>query len=111
MTPEILEKELTAGSLNNIYLLYGEEEFLLNTCVKKIKKLFGEMILGINYIQIDETNIDSLISEIQTPAFGFPKKLIIVKDEELFKKTKSVKGKETNKEDNSIQSKIAEFIK
>ncbi len=64
MTPEILEKELTAGSLNNIYLLYGEEEFLLNTCVKKIKKLFGEMILGINYIQIDETNIDSLIREI-----------------------------------------------
>ena len=44
-----LENELKAGKLNNIYLLYGEERFLLDNNVKKIKKLFGETVNGINY--------------------------------------------------------------
>ena len=70
MTIQELEKELKEGKLNSIYLLYGEERFLLESDVKKIKKLFGEMILGINYIQIDETNADELISDLETPAFG-----------------------------------------
>mgnify|MGYP003309090769 CR=1 FL=1 len=30
------------------------------------------------YIQIDETNVKNLISDIETPAFGYEKKLIIV---------------------------------
>ena len=59
MIPEKLEQELKKGQLNNIYLLYGKEEFLLDSCVKKIKKLFGNLLLGINYIQIDDKNIVS----------------------------------------------------
>ena len=79
MTQENLEKELKEGKLNSIYLFYGEELFLLENAVKKMKKLFGEIILGINYIQIDETNINSLISNIETPAFGFDKKPTSIK--------------------------------
>lgn len=86
MTIEGLENELKNGKLDNMYLLYGEEIFLLETTLKKIKKLFGEMILGINYIQIDETNINSLIENINMPAFGYEKKLIIVKNSKLFGK-------------------------
>ena len=52
-----LENSLKQGKLENIYLLYGEERFLLDNCVKKIKKIFGEMINGINYIQIDSNNV------------------------------------------------------
>lgn len=111
MTSENLEKELKQGKLNSLYLLYGEEEFLLDTCLKKIKKLFGEILLGINYIIIDETNIGTLISEIQTPAFGYPKKLIIVKKSQCFKKTKKTTKKD-NKEikDNSISKYIVDNI-
>ncbi len=58
-----LENELKAGKLNNIYLLYGEERFLLDNNVKKIKKLFGETVNGINYIQIDNTNVSEIIAE------------------------------------------------
>ena len=43
MTSENLEKELKEGKLNPIYLLYGEETYLLENVVKKIKKLFGEI--------------------------------------------------------------------
>ncbi len=106
MTPDFLEKELKQGKLNSIYLFYGEELFLLENAVKKIKKLFGELILGINYIQINETNIDNLISDIETPAFGFDKKLIVIKNAGLFKK-----GTKKNPEANSErQKKIAKYI-
>ena len=45
MTIQELEKELKEGKLNSIYLLYGEERFLLESDVKKIKKLFGETLI------------------------------------------------------------------
>jgi len=109
MTPEKLEQELKQGKLNSIYLFYGKEEYMLDTAVKKIKKLFGNMLLGINYIQIDDTNINSLISEIQMPSFGYDKKLIIVKNSGLFKKSKAG-GRKTSKTENSLSDKIATFI-
>ena len=37
MTVDLLEKDLKLGMLNNLYLLYGEETFLLETVLKKIK--------------------------------------------------------------------------
>ena len=110
MQPEQLEQNLKQGELNSLYLLYGEEEFVLATCVKKIKKLFGEKILGINYIQIDEQNIESLIPELQTPAFGFHKKLIIVKNSGLFKKTKAGIKKKSTRIDSTLETKIADYI-
>lgn len=45
MTSENLEKELKLNKLNSIYLLYGEEQYLLENAVKKIKKIFGELLL------------------------------------------------------------------
>ncbi|MFR7467809.1 MAG: hypothetical protein ACLUUR_03320 [Clostridia bacterium] len=46
---------------------------------------------GINYISIDETNISELIADIQTPAFGYPKKLILVRNSEILKKRRKKK--------------------
>ena len=106
MTIENLEKELGQGNLNSLYLLYGEEEYLLETSVKKIKKLFGTILPGINYILLDETNVNRIIEEIETPAFGFEKKLIIVKSSSLFKKETKTKSKSNN----LLSDKIAEYI-
>lgn len=105
--------ELTYDALNKsidlelkpIYLLYGAEQYLIETVVNKIKKKFGEKVLGINYILIDETNIENLISDIEMPAFGYDKKLIIVKSAGLFKKDGRKKA------GSPIQEKIAEYIK
>ena len=71
-----------------IYLLYGEDNYIKNEFIKKIKKNFDELKLGINYISIDENNIDKLISNIETPAFGYDTKLIIVKNCNIVKKKK-----------------------
>lgn len=45
MTISELEKELKSNILEGIYLLYGEETFLLESSFKKMKKAFGEIIL------------------------------------------------------------------
>ena len=110
-----LESNLKAEKTSNLYLLYGEESFLLENSLKRIKKLFGEMINGINYIQIDKDNISEIISDIETPAFGYPQKLIIAKDTGLFQKAKrgnkseNTEKKDTKKE-NKFENKLADYI-
>ena len=86
MTYDALEKELHSGKINSLYLLYGNESFLIENIIKKIKKNFGELALGINYIIINENSINDLINNIETLAFGYDKKLILIKNSGLFKK-------------------------
>lgn len=104
LTYDALNKSILE-ELKPLYLLYGGEQYLIDTCINKIKKKFGELLLGINYIIIDENNIDNIISDIEMPAFGYDKKLIIVKNAGLFKKD----GRK--KSGSPIQEKIAEYIK
>lgn len=104
---ENLEKELKNGKLQSLYLLYGEELFLLETSLKKIKNLFGECVKGINYINIDETNCNELIADIETPSFGYEKKLIIARNTGLFKK----EGKRKNTEIAKLKEKISNYLK
>ena len=104
---EELEKELKQGKLNSIYLLYGPERYLLENSLKKIKNIFGELISGINYIRIDDTNVNSLISDLETPAFGYEKKLIIAKDTGLFKKD----GRKKVQANSEIVNKITNYLK
>lgn len=92
MAIDKLENNIKAENINNIYLLYGTETYLLENNLKKIKKIFGKTIEGINYIKIDETNSNELISNLETPAFGFEKKLVIAKNTGLLKK----EGKKKN---------------
>lgn len=106
MTVTALEKELKSQNLVSIYLLYGKETYLLESCLKKIKKLFGKLQEGLNYIKVDSTNVDMLISEIQTPPFGFEKKLIIVKDTDLLKK----QGKKKNQAISEQVQKVSAYI-
>lgn len=103
----------------SIYLLYGEEIYLLENKLKKIKKEFGELVKGINFIQIDESNISEIISDIETPAFGYNQKLIIARNTDLFKKEKksgrAKADKDSKKEKNTSKQltftdKLADYI-
>lgn len=92
-----------------IQLLFGEETYLLETRLKKIKKDFGVLVNGINFIQIDESNVQELIADLETPAFGYEKKLIIAKNTGLFKKEKkTAKGPEVAQI--KLSNKIAEYL-
>lgn len=103
LTYDALDKNI-GESLKPVYLLYGEEQYLIDMTVHKIKKKFGELVQGINYIVIDETNVNQLIDNIESPAFGYDKKLIIVKDSGLFKKD----GRKKNA--TPIQEKVADYL-
>lgn len=104
---ENLEKELKNGELQSLYLLYGEELFLLESSLKKIKTLFGECTKGINYITIDETNCNELIADIETPSFGYEKKLIIARNTGMLKK----EGKRKNAELAKLKEKVSNYLK
>ena len=65
--------------MESLYLITGDEVYERNECLEKIKKSFGELVKGINYIVLDKDNISNLENEINTYPFGFNKKLIIVK--------------------------------
>ncbi len=100
---EALEKSISS-KIEPLYLIYGEEQYLVQVAINKIKKSFGGRILGINYVLVDESNVESLISILETPAFGCDKKLVIVKNSELFKKD----GRK--KSGSPLQDKIADYI-
>ena len=105
---EELEKQLNQGIVKGIYLLYGEETFLLEQQLKKIKKNFGELIKGINYITIDENNVQELIADIETPAFGYPNKLIIARNTGIFKREGKGRSGGASKE---LKDKINDYLK
>ena len=81
-----------------IYLLYGTDNYIKNEYLKKIKKKFDELKLGINYIQIDENNCQNIISDIETPAFGYDTKLIVSRNCNFSKKK------------NLVGEKLAEYL-
>lgn len=62
---------------------------------------------GINYCYLDETNVNNIISELETPSFGYDKKLIIVKNAGLLKKIPKTKKKAQS----NISNKLAEYVK
>ncbi len=103
---ENLEKELNNKELKSLYLFFGEEKYIIEKNTKKIKNIFGETIKGINYVLIDETNVGTIISEIETPSFGYNKKLIIAKNTGLLKK----ETKRKNNEITNIKENLCKYL-
>lgn len=92
--------------MNNLYLITGEEVYERNECLEKIKKSFGELVKGINYIVLDKDNISNLENEINTYPFGFSKKLIIVK----LDKKESKEDDETDKKSDWLTDAIQDLL-
>ena len=74
--------------------------------MKSLIKIVPLRIKGINFISIDDTNVEQLIADIETPAFGYEKKLIIARNTGLFKK----EGKRKNTEISKLKDKINKYI-
>lgn len=64
------------------------------------------LFCGINYIQIDETNVEELITDLETPAFGYEKKLVIVKNAGILKK----EGKRENIKLKELKEKVYKYF-
>lgn len=119
MTDTTIEKLIENNDVfSKVFLLYGEEKYIKNTYINKIKKKFGELIKGLNYITLDDSSISNLIFEASTPCFGYPEKLIVVNNSKLFKinrkKTDSEPDGDSIEEEapvaNSAENDIVEFL-
>ncbi len=96
-------KEVKSGDIKKLYLLYGQENYLLDKGLEEIKDRVVTGLEEINYMVFDNKNID--IDELQiaceTLPFGSEKKLIVVKDfSGLRTKSKKIEGEKEEKEEN-----------
>lgn len=69
--------------MGKIYLLYGAEKYDLYQKVEKIKKEFSNLEVGINFFNMDSSNISELPSICEEVSFFGAEKLVIIKDTKL----------------------------
>lgn len=91
-------KDLKNKTLDNLYLFYGVESYLIENTVNTIKeKLISTGFEDLNYQYIDgkETTIDEIINACETLPFMGEQRMVIVKDLEcFFSKGKNISEKD-----------------
>ena len=90
MSSNILKQELKNRVVRNVYLLYGEEDYLKKFYAKKIEEIVLEKDFGdINRFVIEEPKDVSKIEDLceTLPCFA-DKKFILVRNSSFFKSTK-----------------------
>lgn len=81
-------KLLDSGNLSGLYILNGEEIFLIDKFIEMFKeKLVSKEFFTMNYTEIDFSNIDikKIKLDCETAPFFSEKRLVIVKDIDLTK--------------------------
>ena len=108
-----MERKKLISNLENryieqIYLIYGKESFLIEEIQEKFKALLDETMVDFNLSVLDgkETNLEEFRSSVETLPFMDEKRYIIVKDFELLKGKK----KNFNDSDEKELVKILENI-
>ncbi len=91
------DKEISSNTLKNVYFLYGDEQFLLENKVNKIKKkLINSSFSDFNFALYNGR--DSKVEDVLASAMAFPvmadKKLIILKNTGFLNNAKSREYKE-----------------
>ena len=80
--------------MNNLYLICGDDEFLISQEIEKIKSKYEKLEKGVNLLTFDKENMSYLGGELTTYSFFDAVKLILVKV------PKNTKKEETNEEKN-----------
>jgi len=82
-----LKKHLKEKIFKDIYLFYGEEDFLKDYYYKAFKKeiITSNELLNFDAFEGNKIDIDKLMQAIETLPFMSEKKLVLVKNSEFFK--------------------------
>lgn len=89
-------REIKGGRLKNIYLISGEEEFLIDQSIKILKsKHINPAFEALNYIVLEGASLDydDILNACETLPFMAERKIVIVKDSLLFKSGNNVELK------------------
>lgn len=83
MSLKLLDEDIKNNTLQHVYFFFGDDLFELERYVEKIKKTYNNLELGVNFFQLDKSNIDSLLDVCTSVSFFGEEKLVIVKDTKL----------------------------
>jgi len=87
MSYKEVAEDIKNNDLSKLYLFHGDESYLINHYIKEIKNKYISMDFEeLNYVQMDEKDFspDKLINSLETLPFMSDKKLVIVKNSDLF---------------------------
>lgn len=73
--------------INDLYLITGNDEYLKQDALNKIKSKFNKLEKGVNYLFFDKDNLNSLGTELSTYSFFNEPKLVVVKVPKATRKT------------------------
>jgi len=79
--------DLKKGVVAPCYLLYGEEEYLVNEALNKILDVLvpkSDRDLSLFYLDGENTDFDSLTDNLLTPSLLGDRKVIVIKDTTIF---------------------------
>lgn len=84
---QVLKKHLKEGNFSKVYLFYGEEEYLKDYYLKKFKEsLVPSSSEMMNLSVIDgKSPVENIIDAVETYPFMAERKMVVVKNSELFK--------------------------
>ena len=105
--------EIRSGNINNLYLLYGNERFLLDKAVEELKNniLTGFPEMNLTIFEGDGLATADLANACNTLPFGGDRRLVIVKDYTvLASKSKSTEDGEAEKPMEKGKSDELKFI-
>ncbi len=111
MSVEILKKHIKEDKLQNVYLFYGAEEYLIKYYINTISKMVvNDEYKELNYISFDgKTDIDTIISNCETLPMFSDKKLVIAKNSGLFKSKKGSSA-DSGTDKKATKDKLSEYI-
>ncbi|MEI6608494.1 MAG: DNA polymerase III subunit delta [Deltaproteobacteria bacterium] len=87
MTLEKVIADLNKGIFASCYLLYGEEEYLINDSLQKILDLImpqADRDFGLFFLEGENADIDSLSDLILTPSLLSGRKVVVVRNTTIF---------------------------
>ncbi len=111
MSLEILKKQIKENTLQNVYLFYGAEEYLIKYYINVITKLIvNEENSELNYIFFEgKTYVDTIIANCETLPIFSDKKLVIAKNSGLLKSKKG-DAADTGSDKKSTKDKLSEYV-
>ena len=84
---EKIYNNLKKGVVATCYLLYGEEEYLVNEALNKVLDIIvpeGDRDFSLFYLEGENTDMDILIDNVLTPSLLGDRKVTVVKNTTLF---------------------------
>jgi DNA polymerase III subunit delta len=111
MSLEILKKQIKDDKLQNVYLFYGAEDYLIKYYIDSITKIIlNNENSELNYISFDgKTDVNSIIANCETLPMFSDKKLVIAKNSGLFKSKKG-DATDNSSDKKSIKDKLSEYV-